>query len=1317
MAQYDGSIRINTEIKIKNAQIQLSTLENRIVKTADKVDSLRAELDAMKDVKIPTQAFTDLEKEIKKAESEYEKLQEKLDNPGKPTDKYKNLLSELQKAQNELEKLIKEQNTWDEIGVPKGSVWDDLNEKVANASDKVDELKEKMFSLEESKEAFELKVDIKEVEEARKKVDELKKEMEELKSSGGDFVFGVDTDEYAKKSQQLKYAEKDLESLNEKYDLQTLKIKQLNNETGKTQKTYKKFGEVSKKISSIFQKLGKSVQKIIGGFRKLGNAISGTFKKGISFIGSFSNKIKELAQRHMPRLQKETERTKSSIHGFGRRIKDLVLSALIFNQISAAFRSMIEGMKEGFVNFYNWSSGFKSSVDNLKASILTLKNALAAAFSPIVELAIPYIQKLVEWITRATDKVGQLIAALTGRKTYTRAIKQTAKATEEETESTKKNTKATKEAKEELEGYLSPLDEINKYREDKPTASSVENPKLDEITPEDEVKDMFEEAPIDGYFQNLADKIKDILGKVFEPLKKAWKREGKFVIDSWKYALKEIWKLIKDIGRDFLKVWRQPATVDMLSDMLHILGDIGLIVGNIAKNFRIAWNYNNTGLHILENIRDIFAAIIHNIRLAADYTVEWSKNLDFRPLLTSIEVLTRSLVRFADFLSGTMVDFYTEFILPLTSWTISEKGLPRLFNILAAFMNEINWEGLRSSLKSLYQALEPYAEEIGNGLLDFIEKIKDEGVEFFNFLPGAIQRAADALKSGDLATAFYEFGSIAGEAVKHAFNTIKIAIESIPWGEIGTWIASFINGIDWMGVGQSLFGALVSAINGAISLLHNFIMTMDWTSLGTALGANLQNAWNSINWQQAGETIGAGIRGILNFLLTTVQEMDWEQIGRDIGTLLSEIPWGEIFTQVFTIIWEVLSGLISGLLDTNAGKVILAIGSGILAIKGLFNVADFALTIAQWATGGTSKFSLLSQGAELLKNTLGGITGAIGTLFSPTGLMIAAIAAGALLIITHWDDIKEAAGKLKDKIAEKWEGIKEATGKLKDRLVEKVTEIKDKVGEKFNDMGTKAKKITRDMSDNVEGKFGSMGGKLRELAQKMAGNVGEKFSDMKYDAESITQKISEGVGNRFSNISDSINRFLGNAKNSWSNTWNNMGNIVSSALSSIKKVVSSVFDWIVGGIDNLFQSLDKLSNKVSKTTSIKGKGVGSKISGAISSRSSIYQNDFSALGNMEIPGYATGQVIPRSMKQHLAILGDNTRETEVVSPLSTIRQALREEAISLGLGGDVGNENLTLKVYLQDDQLFNSKKIFEAVIKQGKIEQMSSGKNRLLLEN
>ena len=58
--------------------------------------------------------------------------------------------------------------------------------------------------------------------------------------------------------------------------------------------------------------------------------------------------------------------------------------------------------------------------------------------------------------------------------------------------------------------------------------------------------------------RKLAEKLKDILKKIFDPLKKAWNRVGKRVMQAWKYALDEIWALVKDIGRDFLIMCVRP---------------------------------------------------------------------------------------------------------------------------------------------------------------------------------------------------------------------------------------------------------------------------------------------------------------------------------------------------------------------------------------------------------------------------------------------------------------------------------------------------------------------------------------------------------------------------------------------------------------------------------------------------------------------------------------------------------------------------------------------------------------------------------------
>ena len=233
---------------------------------------------------------------------------------------------------------------------------------------------------------------------------------------------------------------------------------------------------------------------------------------------------------------------------------------------------------------------------------------------------------------------------------------------------------------------------------------------------------MFEEAPVSQKFADMAQKVKDVLADLFAPIKEAWDREGDFVIDSWKYGLQEIWDLIKSIGSDFLEVWQQEKTIKIFEDILHIIGDIGLVAGNLAHNFREAWEENETGLHILENIRDIIGVIVANIRHAADATVEWSRDLDFSPLLTKVQEWTASLVPVFDALSGIITDFYEKVLLPLGTWT-TEKGLPDLLQVLIDFNNTVDWESLRARLSEFWEHLEPFAEVVGEGLIIFIGRL------------------------------------------------------------------------------------------------------------------------------------------------------------------------------------------------------------------------------------------------------------------------------------------------------------------------------------------------------------------------------------------------------------------------------------------------------------------------------------------------------------------------------------------------------------------------------------------------------------------
>ena len=82
---------------------------------------------------------------------------------------------------------------------------------------------------------------------------------------------------------------------------------------------------------------------------------------------------------------------------------------------------MVSGMKTGFQNLVRYSNDYNAAMSQLKSSSTQLKNSLATAFAPIVQMAIPYLVQLINYITMAANKVAQFMAILQGKSTWTRA--------------------------------------------------------------------------------------------------------------------------------------------------------------------------------------------------------------------------------------------------------------------------------------------------------------------------------------------------------------------------------------------------------------------------------------------------------------------------------------------------------------------------------------------------------------------------------------------------------------------------------------------------------------------------------------------------------------------------------------------------------------------------------------------------------------------------------------------------------------------------------------------------------------------------------
>lgn len=163
MPQYDGSIRINTELNTKGVSSQMLRLENQIAKSSKKASELNSELRRMEQQKIPTEEFKEVQKQIDESESKLSKLNDRMEKflatGGKSDSRtFKNmqydaeqLTKTIEYAKGEMESMKSDGTAY--MSVPQikstpsyqktSSNLEDENAKIDIASRKLDELSAK----------------------------------------------------------------------------------------------------------------------------------------------------------------------------------------------------------------------------------------------------------------------------------------------------------------------------------------------------------------------------------------------------------------------------------------------------------------------------------------------------------------------------------------------------------------------------------------------------------------------------------------------------------------------------------------------------------------------------------------------------------------------------------------------------------------------------------------------------------------------------------------------------------------------------------------------------------------------------------------------------------------------------------------------------------------------------------------------------------------------------------------------------------------------------------------------------------------------
>lgn len=253
---------------------------------------------------------------------------------------------------------------------------------------------------------------------------------------------------------------------------------------------------------------------------------------------------------------------------------------------------------------------------------------------------------------------------------------------------------ATKDAAKAAKGYLSPLDEINRYSTQDASSTASKTPSTSgggsggggaslpsAVSNVDYGKVAEGETALDKISKS-AEKLAKLLKKLWKPFQDAWKKEGKNTIDAAQIALSGIAKLAKSVGKSLVEVWTNGTGTTMLTTMLKIAQNVLKTIGNIASGFADAWNKNSVGTQIIQNIANALVVVMQFIeRIAAD-TATWAANLDFYPLLESISNLTSAFAPILESIGNVLEWIYNNIVLPMLKWVI-EVGLPTVINLVS----------------------------------------------------------------------------------------------------------------------------------------------------------------------------------------------------------------------------------------------------------------------------------------------------------------------------------------------------------------------------------------------------------------------------------------------------------------------------------------------------------------------------------------------------------------------------------------------------------------------------------------------------------
>lgn len=536
---------------------------------------------------------------------------------------------------------------------------------------------------------------------------------------------------------------------------------------------------------------------------------------------------------------------------------------------------------------------------------------------------------------------------------------------------------ATKDAAKAAKGYLSPLDEINRYSTQDTSSTASKTPSsgtgsggnsgglAGAVGNVDYGKVAEGETALDKISKS-AEKLAKLLKKLWKPFQDAWKKEGKNTINAASIALSGIAKLAKSVGKSLVEVWTNGTGTTMLTTMLRIAQNVLKTIGNIASGFADAWNKNNVGTQIIQNIADALVVVMQFVEKIAEDTATWAANLDFYPLLKSISNLTATFAPILESVGNVLEWIYKNVILPMLKWII-ESGLPTAINLLTTVVKTFSDNiGVIAAFFAAWKTVEllSFIQQAGGvvGVLNLIKaaiyenvaaKLVDKAETMYLTALYAkdfvVSVAQTVVSLGKQAAAF-----VANTAVKIANTAAQVAMTAATtaWNAVCVIATAATKALSAaVAFLTSPFGLVVIAIGAAIAI--GVLLYKNWDKIKEMAGKVWD--WISNKTRRFVEDIGNKLRGLATKMTTiwgsikTSTHQKWNAIWSTVSGFAERIKNAIVdkFTSAKNTVVNVFNGMRDAIRSV-LNNIISVVNGAISKVNGAISAVESAFSFGPW---------------------------------------------------------------------------------------------------------------------------------------------------------------------------------------------------------------------------------------------------------------------------------------------------------------------------------------------------------------------------------